>query len=182
MAAKALLSGGKVMVHDEGYSAELAKKGYGSRGEGGLILEPWEALYLVEKGKIEVLREPKGRPLDFQELLREFKARDEWIWAKFLIYRDLRERGYVVKKGFGPGMVFRLYERGGYGRKPARFLVYGILEGSPIRVSDIQEALLEARASDKELLLAVVERRGEVIYYQLQEWVKPRGPELGPTP
>ena len=173
MRARAYLSDGKVIVPDGRESDELARRGYGSKSSEGLILEPWEALYLVEKGRIEVQEGPGGPIVDFQELLRFFKARDEWIWAKFLIYRDLRERGYVVKKGFGPGLTFRLYDRGDYGKKPAKFLVYGILEGSPVKVSDLEEAMREAQASDKELILAVVERRGEVIYYSLGGWIKP---------
>ncbi len=173
MKVRARLSDGKVVVPEGRESYDLAKKGYGSRGSEGLVLEPWEALYLVEKGRLEVVKGPGEPAMGFQELLRLFKALDEWIWAKYLIYRDLRERGYVVKKGFGPGMTFRLYDRGDYGRKPAKFLVYGILEGSPVKVSDLEEAVREAQASNKELILAVVERRGEVIYYSLGEWIRP---------
>ena len=167
-----LLDDGRIAIPWPG-AEELARKGYGSREDDKLLLEPWEALYLLEKKRIEVLRGPEGPGMSFQELLALLKTRDEWIWAKYLIYRDLRERGYVVKKGFGKGILFRLYDRGDYGRKPARFLVYGVLEGWPVRVSELEEAVEHARASDKELILAVVERRGEVIYYSLCEWAKP---------
>ena len=127
MKTEGYLMDGKVVVPDEECSAELAKKGYGSRGPKGLVLEPWEALYLLEKGKLKVLKGPEGQALDFQELLRVLKTKDEWIWVKYLIYRDLRERGYVVKKGFGRGVAFRLYGRGEYGRKTARFLVLSLI-------------------------------------------------------
>ena len=51
---------------------------------------------------------------------------DSEILTKFLIYRDLRNRGYVVKDGFGFGSDFRVYERGHFGEKGAKFLILGL--------------------------------------------------------
>jgi len=162
---------GKVVVEDPRAVEALSKRGFGSREGGRLVLEPWEALYLVEKGRIEVSE--RGRKLGFQELLRRFEQLDKLAWAKYLIYRDLRERGYVVKSGFGPRLLFRLYERGEYGKKAAKYLIYGVLEGSPVKFSALEEALRMAQSSKKELVLAVVDRRGEVVYYSLSGWIKP---------
>ena len=141
---------------------QLARRGFGSLRDGELLLEPWEALYLVEKGRLEVLDSETGRNLDFQALLRRLGAVDKRTWPLFLIYRDLRERGYVVRSGFGPELVFRLYDRGDYGRKPARFVIYSMLEGVPVPVSELERALEMAQSYRKNLILAVVDRRGEV--------------------
>jgi len=54
---------------------------------------------------------------------------DSEVLTKFLIYRDLRNRGYVVKDGFGFGSDFRVYERGHFGEKGAKFLIFGLNEG-----------------------------------------------------
>ncbi len=161
---------GRLVVEGKGMDA-LAERGFGSRRDGRLILEPWEALYLLEKGKLRVVDED-GRELGFQELLAELRRVDEATWARYLIYRDLRERGYVVKRGFGPEITFRLYGRGEYGRKEARYVVFGLLEGSPVRLSVLEELLRRAQAVKKELILAVVDRRGEVVYYSLSSWPK----------
>ena len=168
--ARASYSRGKVIVGRKGDIGDLARRGFGRREDGEFVLEPWEALYLLEKGRIEVLDGETGRELGFQELLNRLSALDEQLWVKYLIYRDLRERGYVVKRGFGPGIFFRLYERGTYGKKAARFLVYCVLEGSPVSFESLEEALRAAQGSGKELILAVVDRRGEVVYYSLAEW------------
>ncbi|RLI07008.1 tRNA-intron lyase, partial [Candidatus Bathyarchaeota archaeon] len=122
MPGEARYVGGEVVVDDPELIADLKRRGYGREQDGSLVLEPWEALYLVEKGRIEVSHPATGRPLSFQELLDLLSQADGWLWARYLIYRDLRERGYVVKGGFGLGLDFRLYDRGDYGRKPARYL------------------------------------------------------------
>ena len=164
---------GGVLVEDPRAIEELRRKGYGRPSERGLRLEPWETLYLAEKNKLSVLDAETGRELDFQELLRRFERSDARIWVKYIVYRDLRERGYVVRSGFGPELVFRLYNRGDYGRKPAKFVIYSMLEGMPVPVSELERALEMAQSYRKNLILAVVDRRGEVVYYSLSSWSVP---------
>ncbi len=176
MGAKAFYrTDGAVVVVDAGAAGELKRRGYGRPSEDGLLLDPWEALYLVEKGRLEVLDSETGRNLDFQALLRRLGAVDKRTWPLFLIYRDLRERGYVVRGGFGQDLALRLYARGEFGKKAARYIVHGVLEGIPIQISGLEEALRMAQGYRKELILAVVDRRGEVVYYSVSSWKAPRG-------
>jgi tRNA-intron endonuclease len=79
----------------------------------------------------------------------------------------LRSRGYVVKEGFGFGADFRVYERGGYEKKRARFVVFCINEGLNVKVGDLSKSVREIETMGKNAIAAVVERRGEVIYYKL---------------
>lgn len=166
---------GAVVVVDPGAIDELRRRGYGRLSDEGLVLDPWEALYLVEKGRLKVLDSEDNRELDLQDLLKRLEALDKKTWATYLIYRDLRERGYVVRGGFGRDLMLRLYARGEFGKKPARYIIYGILEGVPVQVSDLEEILRMAQGAKKELILAVVDRRGEVVYYSMSSWKTPRG-------
>jgi len=89
------------------------------------------------------------------------------ILTKFLIYRDLRNRGYVVKDGFGFGSDFRVYERGDFGEKGAKFLIFGLNEGQKEKMGNLQKKIEEITQMGKEPIIAVIERRGEVIYYKI---------------
>ena len=91
---------------------------------------------------------------------------DRNIMTKFLVYRDLRSRGYVAKEGFGFGDDFRVYERGEYEIKPARYVVFGISEGASITAKSFAGAVEQIEKMGKEAVAAVIERRGEVIYYK----------------
>ena len=147
---------------------ELTARGYGTKQDKTLTLTFYEALYLQSKGIIEVKQEGKTKkPLDFQTLLSRYKATDQNAWVKYLIYRDLRSRGYVAREGFGLGTDFRVYERGEYGAATAKYLIYGIQEGQPVTMEELAQALRYAHSQKKELVLAVLNRRGEVVHYSL---------------
>ena len=150
-----------------GKNAEsLNSRGYGTKSNRKLVLAPYEVLFLVEKGVIEVSKK-SGKKLTFQDLLQYFRRYDKNVWVKYLIYRDLRNRGYVVREGFGLGVDFRLYDRGDYGKEPAKSIVFGILEGKPISIKELSEVLRKVQNLKKKLILAVVDRRGAVSYTHL---------------
>ncbi len=166
------LSDGKVLVNlkDNPQAENLAAKGYGEKVEGGILeLAGWEALYLVNQGSLEVL-DKHGDKLTFSELLSRLTQVDEAIWTKYMVFRDLRSRGYVVKSGFGHGFHFRVYERGTYGKQTSRFLVLIVKEGEPIALSELTKALESAKNAKKEVLVGVIERRGEIVYYTISHF------------
>lgn len=146
----------------------LSSKGYGVAKESELFLDFYEVLYLLEKGVLKVKNE-KGEEADFQAILRLNESIDEDAWVKYLIFRDLRSRGYVVRGGFGWGVDFRVYERGKYGEETARYLILSMLEGKPIPLEDLIRVLRQSQTLKKELVLAVMNRRGEIVYYSISE-------------
>ena len=95
--------------------------------------------------------------------------RDQTAWTKFLIYRDLRTRGYIPKEGFGFGTDFRVYEKGEYGSKPAKYVIFAMNEGTEINVQSLTSSVKQILRMGKLPIIAVVERRGEVIYYHLSK-------------
>jgi tRNA-intron endonuclease len=166
---EASLKGKDVVVSSPENIEELTFRGYGTSKNKKLILTFCEALFLVSKGILTVKDKKTRKKIDFQQLLSYYQALDENAWAKYLIYRDLRSRGYVAREGFGLGIDFRVYERGEYGRATAKNLVLGIQEGQPVSMEDMIRALKYAHSLKKNLVLAVLNRRGEVVYYSLSK-------------
>lgn len=146
---------------------ELTTRGYGTKHNSKLTLAYYEALYLQSKGIIQIQQTKPKKTLNFQQLLDQYKAADPNAWAKYLIYRDLRSRGYIIREGFGLGTDFRMYERGEYGKNTAKYLILGIQEGQPVTLETLAQALKTANSQKKELVLAVLNRRGEVVHYTL---------------
>ena len=148
---------------------ELANRGYGTKQDSKLALAHYEALYLHSKNIVEVHEAKTKKPLTFQQILGHYKASDPNAWTKYLIYRDLRGRGYVTREGFGQDIDFRMYERGEYGTNTAKYLILGIQEGQPITLEKLAQTLKTAHSQKKELVLAVLNRRGEVVHYSLSQ-------------
>ncbi|MGP3703413.1 MAG: tRNA-intron lyase [Candidatus Bathyarchaeota archaeon] len=176
MSEKKLIKGffssklGKVFVKDEESVRVLLEKGYGEKIENAVELEPYEVLYLVYEGLLEVYDEETGEKNDGKKLLKIFSQQNGLAWSKYLVYRDLRKRGYVVKSGYGYGVDFRVYERGEYNKKAAKYLVCSIFEGEPVQIKALMNVLTSASNVKKEVILGVIERRGEVVYYSLSSF------------
>jgi tRNA-intron endonuclease len=147
----------------------LSSRGYGVQEDERVILTFYEALYLHGKEILEIIDERNEKEMSFQDVLKRFKLVDKNAWVRYLIYRDLRERGYVVREGFGLGIDFRVYDRGEYGKETAKYLIFGIQEGKPVSMEALAVSLKYVQSLKKKLILAVLNRRGEVVYYSLSE-------------
>jgi tRNA-intron endonuclease, archaea type len=153
-----------IKIDDSRSQDQLRNKGYGEKESDGYFLETYEALYLVYINRLIITNR---NVVEFSDLLKYVLRYDEEIVTKFLVYRDLRSRGYVVKEGFGFGADFRVYERGGYEKKRAKFVVFCVNEGIKVKVGELSKSVREIEIMGKNAIAAVVERRGEVIYYKL---------------
>jgi tRNA-intron endonuclease, archaea type len=148
---------------------EFSSKGYGVDEDGKLRLTFYEALFLLGKGAITVADEETKEKMVFKDFLKRFQSVDKDAWVRYLIYRDLRGRGYVAREGFGLGIDFRVYERGDYGRETAKHLIFGIQEGQPVSIETLARTQRYVQNLKKNLVLAVINRRGEIVYYSLSE-------------
>ena len=163
---EASVRGEKVVVLDKARTSELEEAGYGNSEGKAFVLHDYEALYLLYSQKLQ-LTDQKGKTVSFEELAQASQKKADDSWTKFIIYRDLRSRGYVVREGFGFGTDLRVYERGDYPKKAAKYVVFALDEGIEKRVDDLHKSVKEMAKMGKEAIIAVIERRGEVIYYKV---------------
>ena len=79
----------------------LEQKGFGEIIKKKFFLKPFESLYLLYVGNLKILKGKQQVNFDF--MMQECVKFDVDALTKFLIYRDLRSRGYIAKDGFGFG-------------------------------------------------------------------------------
>jgi len=156
-----------VLVSDIEMQHVLELRGFGEMIKKKFFLKPFESLYLLYVDKLKLLR--GMHQIDFDTLMAECMKLDPEAFTKFLIYRDLRTRGYIAKDGFGFGSDFRVYERGQFGEKGAKYVVFGLTEGKREKIGVLQKQIEDITTMGKEPVLAVIERRGEVIYYKVSK-------------
>ena len=155
----------RVFVSDKSMIHDLEQKGFGEIEKEKLFLKQFETLYLLYSKRL-ILKKNKNE-IDFDSFMNICLKHDSDILTKFLIYRDLRNRGYIVKDGFGFGSDFRVYERGHFGEKGAKFLIFGFNEGQQEKMGMLQKKIEDITQMGKEPIIAVIERRGEIIYYKI---------------
>jgi tRNA-intron endonuclease len=165
---RGLLEETGVRVTEKESVDELSSRGYGVVEGAELLLTFYEALYLSDKQMLET-EDDQGKNVSFQSLVEHYESVNENAWAGYLVYRDLRSRGYVVREGFGSRVDFRVYDRGDYSKATAKYLIISVQEGKPMSLEDLTSSLTESLSLKKELVLAVINRRGETVYYSVSE-------------
>ena len=153
------------LISDKNMQDSLEQKGFGEIIKKKFFLKPFESLYLLYSEKLKLTR--ASQQINFDSMMQECIKFDNEILTKFLIYRDLRTKGYIAKNGFGFGSDFRVYERGQFGEKAAKYVVFGLSEGKREKMGLLQKQIAQITKMGKEPVIAVIERRGEVIYYKI---------------
>jgi len=144
-----------------------------AEGEARLIFNPIETLLLFERNRILVYHnnDTAKEQYSFEEILTYFSQYDDNLWQKYIIYMDLRKRGYIVRAGYGEGIEFRVYKRGADIEKDsAKYLIYPVFEGSPIELRDLDKISRVALGSRKDLIVATVDRQSKPIYYSVNKF------------
>lgn len=139
----------------------------GAEFEAPLILDIVEACYLSEKGLLEVFKE--GRPVSRDELFEIGKKVTARFEELYVVYRDLRERGFVVTPGVKFGSDFAVYKYGP-GIDHAPFIVQVKAVGEEVSATELVRAGRLATTVRKNFIIAVPEE--ERVRYLLFSWVK----------
>ncbi len=160
----------KIMVNETRCQDQLRSKGFGENQDSQFILSYCEALFLSFTNRL-VIKNNEDDTIGFEQLIKKMLKHDHGILTRFLVYRDLRSRGYVVKDGFGFGIDFRVYERGEHQKKPSKYLVYALNEGINMKIEELYDLIDQTARMGKNSVLAVIERRGEVIYYKASKFL-----------
>jgi tRNA-intron endonuclease len=160
------LVGDSVLVQDQAEASQIYSKGYYGypQSGGGLELDLLEALYLVESDRLVV--DKGGEHVSLEGLIRAASEHHEGFEILYIVYRDLRQRGYVVKADAGE-FDFRVFPRGGTpSTTPTKHWVLAISERSACVVRSLFEEAERSERTRKELLLAVVDEEGDLTYYR----------------
>ncbi len=154
----------------EAYSL-YEKSSFGERKDSKIIYSSMETLFLLEKNKMEVFSGSKK--LSREELMRKFKKIDKKIQLKYPVFRDLREKGYVVKTALKFGAEFRVYEKGAkIGEKHSKWIVFTDYESKTFSWQEFSSKNRVAHSTKKNLLIAIVDEEGDITYYEVR-WIKP---------
>jgi tRNA-intron endonuclease len=181
-AIKAELIGTRLMVWNPEDGMRLYRMGFfgkpvgvpkpkpGEDFEEPLMLDLMEGLYLSEKGAIKVVDGHSGRAVS-KGRLRALAGKTYKGFSKaYEVYKDIREKGYVVTPGIKFGTDFAVYEHGP-GIDHAPFIV-SVHEGSErVGPFEIVRAGRLATTVRKQFIIAVPKGK-EKVEYLVFRWFK----------
>ncbi len=146
--------------------SELYDRGfYGRKKDGVLELSLIEGAYLLYREKIEIFS--KGVSVDFKTFFGIASGRSEDFELRYIVFKDLRERGYYTKMS---PIGFRVYPRGGHpGEVPAHIFVYVISERAHLPLTSLIHELNKAVNARKRLILAIVDEESDITFYEIKK-------------
>jgi tRNA-intron endonuclease len=157
---QAFLANNRVSVPLPDMPGELRERGFGTLRGKRIYFTVLEAIYLADKKRTKVLDSETKEEIVFADLVRKISQGKPEVWMKYLVYRDLRDRGYIVREE--DAVDFEIYGKGA-----VRRLVSIIYEGREASIERLQSLLRVAVEEKKELILAVIDRRTDIVYYTL---------------
>lgn len=161
----AKLYSNKVVVFEKKVKDILIQKGFGEKKDGSLVLDLKESIYLLEKKKISI-EDKDGKNVSFDILMSFAEKKEKNFYNKFIVYSDIREKGYVIKTGFKFGFDFRVYPRG---KKPgedhSKWVVQVITQDEKISVPNFSRMVRLSGNLKTELLIAIIDSEDDVNYY-----------------
>lgn len=129
-----------------------------------------ETLFLIQKKKMELF-DSKNKKLKESEILKKFERLDKKFKIKFLVFRDLRKRGYLVKTALKFGAEFRVYQKG-KNSNHSKWVLFPVSENQQLTWQDFSAKNRVAHSTKKNLLIAIVDDENSVSYYEIR-WTKP---------
>lgn len=163
----------KVVVSDAAEANRIFNKGwFGGLKDNKLTLSLVEALYLMEKSRLEVTTQAKKK-IDVSAFMRAATKEEKRFPTRYAVYRDIRERGYITKTALKYGADFRVYERGAKpGEEHAKWVLYAVRETESFDWRNFAAMMRVAHSVKKTLLVGIVDDEGDVTYYEIN-WTRP---------
>jgi len=155
-----------------------ARELYNSNRFGTLIdnekvqLSLLETMYLIEKDRIEVF-DGRKKKIDSDAFLKKAGRMEKKFWIRYVVFKDLRDRGYIVKTALKFGADFRVYDRGVKpGEDHAKWIIYAVHERDSLTWHGFSAKNRVAHSTKKKLMIGTVDDEGDVTYWEVK-WVKP---------
>jgi tRNA-intron endonuclease, archaea type len=172
--AKAHFLKARVLTESSDAARDLySQSRYGSMTDDSRVqLSLHEAYYLLEKGKLAIL-DSRNRQMDNHSFLKRAKKLEPNFWLRYAVFKDMRNRGYIIKTALKFGADFRVYDRGiKPGEDHAKWVVFPVHEASVLTWHEFAAKNRVAHSTKKRLLLAVVDDEGDVSYWEAK-WIRP---------
>lgn len=132
-----------------------------------LILDLIEGLYLLENNKISIYKDKKKVTIYAMTEICKNEYHD--FEKKYLVYKNFRDKGYIINPGIKFGCDFAVYEKGP-GIDHAPFLIQVYNRKDPITSTSIVLAGRLATTVRKQFILAIPKGKDKVDFLALDWW------------
>jgi tRNA-intron endonuclease, archaea type len=132
-----------------------------------LILDLIEGLYLLENKKISIVK--LKQKISIEQMTEICKKQVHEFEKKYIVYKNFRDKGYIINPGIKFGCDFAVYEKGP-GIDHAPFLIQVYSRSESITSTGIVLAGRLATTVRKQFILAIPKGKDKVDFLALDWW------------
>ena len=132
-----------------------------------LILDLIEGLYLLENKKISITK--LKQKINVKQMTEICKKEIHEFGGKYIVYKNFRDKGYIINPGIKFGCDFAVYEKGP-GIDHAPFLIQVYNRSESITSTGIVLAGRLATTVKKQFILAIPKGKDKVDFLALDWW------------
>ena len=174
-----VLVGNRIIIWNIGSSRILFGNGYfgkplgiakpkGTQFDHPLVLDLVEGYYLALKSKLKLCT-MNGSPITVSNIKSICKKQYNEFDSKYLVFQNLRDKGYIVSPGIKFGCDFAVYEQGP-GIDHAPYLVQVSKPGSDITATGIVLAGRLATTVKKQFIVAIPKTNEKKVEFIGFDW------------
>jgi len=160
------LNGDKVICTKTRVKDALANKNFGEKYDDYTVLDVYETLYLMETRNLTVYYKNTELPKNgiVQKILEE--TENEYLMHKYQVFKEIRDKGYIIKTGLKFGFDFRVYPKGKkIDEAHTEFVVSVIPQDRLMKNEDIARSVRMASGLHAKAVFAIVDNELETTYY-----------------
>ena len=163
------------LIHDQKYFGKYVEH----NNKTVLKFSTEEVLFLLDTKKI-ILKDSAKKQIDFDKFYAISSKKNKELYQKYAVYKNLREKGYIIKSGFKFGTHFRVYDKGvnpykiggKIKKEHTKYNVHAVLENDVFAYYEVSRYVRLSHNIRSTALMGIVDSEGDVTYYTVQR-IKP---------
>ncbi len=171
MTIKANLTSEKITSNTAEAQNLFSTRRFGEKDGEKILYSIFETLFLIQDKKMEI-HDFRDKKLTKKEILKRFEKIDKKFHTKYLVFKDLRKKGYIVKTALKFGAEFRVYEKGTkVGKSHSKWICFPVSQREVSTWQDFVAKNRVAHSTKKNLLIAIVDDEGDISYFEIK-WTR----------
>lgn len=155
-------------VKDNNLKSQLTQKGFGFRKGLEIYLDLFECFYFLEKKKIAVVNK-NNKTITTKELEKIGNKEISYFSEKYLVFKELTNKGYIAKDGNIFGFDFRVYRKSKAGEHTHTEMVVDVFKSSKIDTKEIIKSERLATTIHAKFVIAVVDKEEKIQLLKIEK-------------
>lgn len=156
------------LIKDNNLKSQLTQKGFGFKKGLEIYLDLFECFYFLENKKIAVV-DKKNKTINTKELEKTCNKEISDFSEKYLVFKELTEKGYVAKDGSTFGFDFRVYRKSKAGEHTHTEMVVDVFKNSNIQAKQIIKSERLATTIHAKFVIAIVDKEEKIQLLKIEK-------------